>query len=371
MAGGHETMLTRAEAGCLLIADVSGYTAYLGGTELEHAQDVLADLIETVVRRLDAAFRLAEVEGDAVFVYSIDDADGLDAAMLLDTVEQTYFAFRSRSRDIVQATACTCQACQRIPSLDLKFVVHHGRFVRQEVAGAAKPAGTDVVVTHRLLKNTVAERHGRSAYALLTDACVVALGLAPGGLGLVEHQEDYDDVGQVRCWIADLAERWRSEQERRQVFVPAEEAQFELTRQFAVAAPVLWEYQTSPHKRLLWQTEFTRIDQANPGGRRGPGTTNHCVHGRQTIIEEILDWRPYRYFTVKTTVPGIGPWVSTFEFVEQAGDRTELRMRAARLTGWRRLLWSVMRRAMFTNMRRSMDRLEALLQPGAEVSARR
>jgi hypothetical protein len=38
-------MLKAAEDVCLLIADVSGYTGYLTGSELEHAHDVIADFL--------------------------------------------------------------------------------------------------------------------------------------------------------------------------------------------------------------------------------------------------------------------------------------------------------------------------------------
>ena len=38
-------MLSSAEPACLLIADISGYTSYLARTELDHAQDILADLM--------------------------------------------------------------------------------------------------------------------------------------------------------------------------------------------------------------------------------------------------------------------------------------------------------------------------------------
>ena len=36
------------------------------------------------------------------------------------------------------------------------------------------------------------------------------------------------------------------------------------------------------------------------GGRRGPGSANHCMHGKDAVIEEILDWRPYDYVTDRT-----------------------------------------------------------------------
>ena len=38
------------------------------------------------------------------------------------------------------------------------------------------------------------------------------------------------------------------------------------------------------------------------GGRRGVGSANHCMHGPDAVIEEILDWRPYDYVTDRTVV---------------------------------------------------------------------
>jgi hypothetical protein len=65
----------------LLIADSSGYTRYLAGVELDHSQDILADLIGTVVTALRPTFRLAKLEGDAAFVFA--PAAKLDGSLLL------------------------------------------------------------------------------------------------------------------------------------------------------------------------------------------------------------------------------------------------------------------------------------------------
>jgi hypothetical protein len=48
--------------------------------------------------------------------------------------------------------------------------------------------------------------------------------------------------------------------------------------------------------------------------RRGAGTTNHCVHGAEVRVEEILDWRPIDYVTTRTTLPNGFKVVSTFAF---------------------------------------------------------
>ncbi len=57
------------ETGFLVIADLTGYTAYLSRSELEHAPAIAGDLLETIVGRLDPPFRLAKFEGDAAFLY--------------------------------------------------------------------------------------------------------------------------------------------------------------------------------------------------------------------------------------------------------------------------------------------------------------
>lgn len=94
------------DRGCLLVADISGYTDYLMGSELDHAENVLADLIETVVAALRPTFQLSKLEGDAAFAYAVTDR--IEASMLLDTIDACYFAFRSRLRDVDRATTCDC-----------------------------------------------------------------------------------------------------------------------------------------------------------------------------------------------------------------------------------------------------------------------
>ena len=98
-------MGTTPEQGFLLIADLTGYTAYLSRGELEHAPVIAGDLIETVVGRLEPPFRLAKLEGDAAFL-SMEDGRA-DASLVIDAIEAAYLAFRRRLRSIRGATACS------------------------------------------------------------------------------------------------------------------------------------------------------------------------------------------------------------------------------------------------------------------------
>jgi hypothetical protein len=293
------TMAPAAQQACFLIADISGYTGYLADVELDHAQDILADLVGAVVSALRPNFRLAKLEGDAAFTFM--STDSIDGSMLLDTIERCYFGFRRRRRDVRQATSCDCTACVRIPDLDLKFVVHHGAAILQKVAGRQELLGSDVIVVHRLLKNDVVESTGVDAYALISQACIDASDLDPVALGMRPHAETYERIGEVSCWIHDLGSRWLDEEARGRVFVAPDESILVVSVPTDVAPQVAWEFITTPGHRMSWQPWVTEVDvQGAIGGRRGPGSANHCMHGKDAVVEEILDWRPYDYVTDRT-----------------------------------------------------------------------
>ncbi|MEP7224312.1 MAG: DUF2652 domain-containing protein [Actinomycetota bacterium] len=300
-------MLSATQPTCFLIADISGYTGYLREVELDHAHDILADLMGGVVTALRPNFRLAKLEGDAAFTFAM--AETVDGSMLLDTIERCYFGFRRRRRDIRQATTCECDACARIPDLDLKFVVHHGSAIHQKVAGRRELMGSDVIVAHRLLKNDVVERLSMSAYALISQKCIDASDIDPAALGMREHTETYDRIGDVPAWAHDLERRWQEEETRARVRVSPEESILAVSVPTNVPPQMAWKFLTTPGQRMKWQPWVTEVTiKGATGGRRGLGSANHCMHGPDAVIEEILDWRPYEYVTDRTILdtPG-GP----------------------------------------------------------------
>lgn len=355
-------MLHEADSGCIALADISGYTRYLGDTELEHAQDVLSDLLETVVSGLRQVLHISNLEGDAVLAYALDEE--IEASMLLDAIEETYFSFRSRRRDVAHATVCDCNACARIPQLDLKFISHHGEFVRHVLEGKVELTGSDVITAHGLLKNHVEEQFGTDAYLLVTESCVEAFGLDPAALSMEPHEEPSEAAGAVRAYVMDLDKRWRYEQERRRVFVLPAEAEFEVVDEIPAPPSVVWDYVTSPRKRVEWQTNVDRIDQENPGGRQGVGTTNHCAHGNGTVLEEILDWRPFDYLTKRMIGPRpFRPSLLTIEFRPMGDSATRLRVRGEKLSGWHRATYVLLlRRRIRAQMTEDLESLKTLLR---------
>ena len=323
-------MLPKPESACFVIADISGYTSFLAGVELDHAQDIIADVMDTVVRSLRPPFRLAKFEGDAAFVYAVTDK--IDGSLLQDAIESAYFAFRKRLRNIKQSNTCECSACSRMQDLDLKFVSHHGEFIKHKMAGREELAGRDVILIHRLLKNAVNERFGGHAYALYSDACIQAMGIDPIEQGLVEHSETIDIIGEVKCWVRDLEEAWQKETHRARTEVTRDGAAMVLEFDIASPRPTVWEHFTLPGHRPKWQGADAVLENS-ASGRRGVGTTNHCLHGKDTMIEEVMDWRPFDYVTMNSLVPvpGAPKVLITYAFEERADGGTHVEVRFAKL----------------------------------------
>jgi uncharacterized protein YndB with AHSA1/START domain len=322
-------MLTKAESACFVIADISGYTNFLAAVELEHAQDIIADLMDTVVRGLRPPFRLAKFEGDAAFVYAVTEK--VDGSLLQDAIESAYFEFRRRMRNIRQASQCECDACRSMANLDFKFVVHHGDMVKQRMGGREELAGRDVILIHRLLKNSINERFGNRAYALYSDACIRTMGIDPASHGLVEHHETIDIIGDVTLWYGDLEDAWRKENERARNEVTRADAYATLEFDIAAARPTVWEYFTLPGHRPKWQGSDGVIEDT-AGGRRGVGTKNHCMHGKNAILEEVLDWRPFDYITLSNLlpIPNAPKVVTTYALEDRPNGATHIEIRIGR-----------------------------------------
>ncbi len=193
-------MKSHTEDGILVLADISGFTEFVTGTELEHGPPIIAELLGELMRRLSPPLEIQEVEGDAVFALGADGVFG-SPTTLLDVLEDAFVAFRNRQREMQADESCSCNACRSVGDLDLKIVAHHGRFLRQMVGDRTQAAGVNVVLAHRLLKNGLA---GRRAYILLTEAALRWAGLDPTRAGLVGHTERYEHFGDVRYFVKGL-----------------------------------------------------------------------------------------------------------------------------------------------------------------------
>jgi class 3 adenylate cyclase len=315
----------KTQHGYLVIADISGFTSYLAKVELEHAHEILTDLLETIVKEFKTLLTISKLEGDAVFAYAPETRIP-DGERILELIENTYVAFRRQRETSRRNTTCTCNACRAIPMLDLKFFVHHGDYIVQEISGIRELVGSDVNLIHRLMKNQVKVNTGWDAYALFTSQAHQHMDVHPEGLH--EQIEIYEFLGDIQTLSLNLHDRYKAIIETRKVAIAPEEADFSFTFDFKASPPVLWHWLTDTGKKnLLAEGEAIFTARTRPGGRNGPGASNHCAHGKNlkgSLVETILDWRPFDYFTSEA-VEGKSNVRQTYK-LEPNPDGTETRL---------------------------------------------
>jgi uncharacterized protein YndB with AHSA1/START domain len=248
---------------------------------------------------------ISRLEGDAVISYA-PEASFLQGQTMVEIIENTYVKFREARQRMQLNTSCTCNACQNIPNLDLKFFVHHGTYMLQKITSYTELVGNDVNVVHRLTKNRIKDEIGVSAYAAYTQAAVDALGIQEFVKEMQEHIEEFPDVGELKLYVEDLEPAWQRESKRRRVFVDPEEALFVLETEIPAEPPLVWDYFMKPEYRMIL-TGADSIEVANKKfGRLDEGSVYICAHGDQTTTHAIVDWRPFEYYTYEAQMtPGV------------------------------------------------------------------
>jgi len=323
------------QTGYFVIADISGYTTYLTNNELTHAQGILAEITDLLIKELSAPFRFVELEGDAVFVFTPDVAVE-DSERLVDIIEACYAAFRLLQEQMISNTSCSCKACRAIKNLDLKCVAHFGEYAPQQAPNGLKLVGPDVILTHRLLKNSVIEKTGIKAYAFLTNAFVQQSAIADTGFGAPQHVEAYEALGEVKGRVIDLAAAVSRYNGAERYYVRSEDADFELVTDVPGPPSVVWAYHIDASRRLTWQKDATSVENTPAAdGRTGIGMTSYCDHGNYRLNHRIVDWRPFDYITMETTPEGTslakppaGLATFVFEDLPDAHCRIHFRVRA-------------------------------------------
>ena len=147
----------------ILIPDISGFTEFMTTTELTHASHALNYLIDAILNAVGDEYEVAEIEGDAVLL--IRKGSPPSKKEIRDICLKIFNAFHYQRKWMQQHTICPCGACMAIINLTLKFVVHYGPLGEIKVGRFVKPSGTEMIVAHRLLKNSI----DNNEYVLITE----------------------------------------------------------------------------------------------------------------------------------------------------------------------------------------------------------
>lgn len=175
--------IMRETEGFLVLADISGYTTFvrahkmgkipilgpkMAETSQVHAETVITDLLETIIESVGDTLVLNKLEGDAVLFFRESKGDPDEVNALIQTLITVFDVFNQRVVDLMFCQTCLCDCCQQMKQLRVKIFAHYGQFLVKQIAQFTELAGHDVIIVHRLMKNSV----DSDEYLLLTESLV-------------------------------------------------------------------------------------------------------------------------------------------------------------------------------------------------------
>jgi class 3 adenylate cyclase len=195
-------MEPRTERLLLILADISGYTKFMLASQvaLIHGQQVITALIEAILAEVAIPLEVKEIEGDAVFLYSVrprdDEAWQKVSAEVGEKLLRFFEAFSAVLVAESESTLCPCAICKHMHELKLKIIVHSGEALLHTIGDFAEVSGVDVILAHRLLKNSV----DADEYILMTEPAYRDLRF-PSELEVCKSSETYEGFGSIATFV--------------------------------------------------------------------------------------------------------------------------------------------------------------------------
>jgi len=282
-------MATQAAADEVLffIPDLGGFTKFIAETEIQHSQHIIKELLEILVDANVLGMKVSEFEGDAVLFYRNGAPPSLE--QLVQQARKMYLDFHTRLKKFEYARICQCGACAGASGISLKMVAHFGSAGTMQVKNHLKFIGKDIIIAHRLLKNSVSVPE----YLLVTQSTLSRIDGADGQLVYFANGADaYDSLGTIEYHFKSLD--GYLDEVKVDPPVPAglknPRKMTQLTRR--IDAPIEQVYQRliDLPGRMNWMAGVSRIEMSNEQPNQ-IGKTHRCVRGDEGVPVMTTDVR--------------------------------------------------------------------------------
>ncbi len=263
----------------LFIPDISGFTEFVSHTAITHSKHIISELLELLIDNNITGLELAEIEGDALFMYKTTERpifNDIEAQ-----VKAMYIAFHKHLKRYEYERICRCGACSSAYNLSLKFVIHYGEVDFITVKNITKPFGEEVIKIHRLLKNKIDIKE----YALYTDT-------------ILEEESNHEiiegeyDFGKIKYSFKSLAHYLSEIPEIEPIpeDVPKHKI---ISKSTHVKLPILDLYEVISNfdYRLLWAKGIDKVEYEKNRVNRS-GEKHRCLISDSQDIHPITTSRP-------------------------------------------------------------------------------
>jgi len=147
----------------ICIPDITGFTRFMAETDIEFSRKIIPPLLRSIVSSNNLNMVVGEIEGDAVVFYRFGAIPTLND--LLEQCLTFYTNFNEQLKTLMTDHADDFAKHISSNRLSLKVVVHAADITSTHIEGITKLIGEDMVVVHKLLKNSIQV----SDYILLTE----------------------------------------------------------------------------------------------------------------------------------------------------------------------------------------------------------
>ncbi|PRX38820.1 DUF2652 domain-containing protein [Salegentibacter salegens] len=267
---------TKKDKAFYFIPDISGFSQFVENTAIEHSIHIISELLDILLDNNVLNMELAEIEGDALFMYIDKD---ISFVQIENQVSSMLNAFQEHLKKYEHQRICNCGACATAINLKIKFLVHKGRLDFIRVKNIKKPYGQDVNRIHRLLKNDVP----LDEYLLLSNPTLEYLEIDAEGAEFIKIESKYDIHILPYYYKALTTYKTTTERaESKDIIQIKEKADFTIEQDIKLPVERVFELISNFKYRKLWDTSLTEIEY-DEGRVNRPGANHTCIIGSRKM----------------------------------------------------------------------------------------
>ena len=346
----------------LFIPDISGFTEFVHHTDIKHSGHIISELLEVLLDSNSLNFKLAEIEGDALFLYKLSET--IDDKDIENQVREMYTAFHKHLKRYEYERICHCGACSSAYNLSIKFIVHFGEIDFIKVKNSKKPYGSNVIQAHRLLKNDVP----LNEYLLFSEG---ARPISNGDETLTVGKYDF---GEIKYTYQSL------ELLKKDIpYVPPvpedvpKHFLYEIIEKIKAPMPEVYEIISNFDYRLLWAKGIDKLEydknKVNKSGRKHKCIINKNLTVDQKTITKKVKENQLVYGESTSEMPMMRAFNVYFILGEDNNKDTILNIQAyADFKPLGRLLKPIMTRKLLKNSKENIKNLVMLIESDFETT---
>lgn len=179
------------------VPDITGFTKFIATSDLSFSSIFIPALLRRLVNSNILKMKVGEIEGDAIFFYKTGRLPSI--RKVAEQCSLLFQTFHNYLQSVEKEDPANYEKYFSEGKMGLKIVIHYGEIVAANIKGRTKLIGQNVIIAHKLLKNSIQA----GEYVLLTHDYIDKLKNKdikpwfPWG-NVEEGSETYEYLGEIK-----------------------------------------------------------------------------------------------------------------------------------------------------------------------------